>query len=193
MLPIDPSKFHTINVADTCSVWNILSSRLLYAAAREAHCDFCITNFVRYECLIKPRNSVTSAEQDLMDRLLAEQKRGAFNDHSCDIGDLQAIKVLENRKRLGKGELSSIAFAMKIGQAVITDDMKARKLANQSGHALTQTTPHLFAWLIFTGKLGDSDKNTVIAQHQAMQQDLAPHLERAYEMALQCKLNIQCQ
>lgn len=189
MLPIDPSKFHPINVADTCSVWNILSSKLLYAASLEAHCDFCITSFVRYECLIKPRKAITVEEKELMDRLRLEQNRGVFKDYSCDIGDLQAIKVLESRKRLGKGELSSIAFSMKIGQAVITDDMKARKLAHQSGHTLTQTTSHLFAWLIFSGRLGDSDKVTVIAQHQAMQRDIAPHLERAYEMALQCKLN----
>jgi len=190
MSPIDPTKFHLINVADTCSVWNILSSRVLYAAAREAHCDFCITAFVRYECLVKPRASASVAERDLMDRLLGEQRRGSFLTHPCEIGDLQTIQVLESRKRLGKGELSSIAFAMKINQAVITDDMKARKLAQQSGHTLTQTTPHLFAWLIFTGRLGDSDKDAVISQHQAMEQDLAPHLERAYQMALQCKLNV---
>jgi len=36
-----------------------------------------------------------------------------FAAHSCDIGDLQAIRILESRKRLGKGELSSIAFAMR--------------------------------------------------------------------------------
>lgn len=34
------------------------------------------------------------------------------------------VEALENRKKLGKGELSSSAFAMKIGQAVITDDQK---------------------------------------------------------------------
>ena len=87
------------------------------------------------------------------------------------------------------GELSSIAFAMKIGQAIITDDMKARDLATASGHALTQTTAHLFSWLIFKGRLGDSDKADVIAQHEAMGRPLAPHLNRAYEMALQCRLN----
>ena len=79
---------------------------------------------------------------------------------------------------------------MKIRQAVITDDKKARKLAEDSGHALTQTTPHLFSWLIFKGRLGDSDKGTVIAQHAAMGKPLAPHFEAAYEMALQCKLNL---
>lgn len=187
---IDPSKFHLVNVADTCSVWNVLSSARLHAAAKEARCEFCITSFVRYECLTKARKSVpTPAETELMRRLAQEQGRGGFAAHSCDIGDLQAIKILESRKRLGKGELSSIAFAMKVGQAVITDDKKARKLAEDSGHSLTQTTPHLFSWLIFKGRLGDSDKGTVIAQHEAMERPLAPHFETAYEMALQCRLN----
>lgn len=187
---IDPSKFHLINVADACSVWNVLSSARLHAAAKEAHCEFCITSFVRYECLTKPRKRTpSSAETELMRRLTQEQRSGGFAAHSCDIGDLQAVKILENRKSLGKGELSSIAFAMKIMQAVITDDKKARKLAEDSGHVLTQTTPHLFSWLIFKGRLGDSDKVTVIAQHQAMARPLAPHFETAYEMALQCRLN----
>jgi len=189
-MAIDPSKFHLVNVADTCSVWNVLSSATLHSAAKEAHCEFCITGFVRYECLHKPRKkSQSAAETELMRRLTQEQKRGGFAAHSCDIGDLQAIKLLESRKRLGKGELSSIAFAMKIGQAVITDDMKARRLAKDSGHAYIQTTPHLFAWLIFKGRLGDSDKGTVITQHKAMNRPLTPHFKTAYEMALQCKLN----
>ncbi|WP_180129372.1 hypothetical protein [Rhodoferax sp. BLA1] len=188
-MAIDPSKFHLINVADTCSVWNVLSSTRLYSAAKEAHCEFCITSFVRYECLTKPRKALSPAETELMRRLTQEQARGGFAAHSCDIGDLQDIKILESRKKLGKGELSSIAFAMKIGQAVITDDMKARKLAEDSGHALTQTTSHLFSWLIFKGRLGDSDKPTVITQHQSMKRPLAPHFEKAYEIALQCKLN----
>ena len=188
-MAIDPSKFHLINVADTWSVWNVLSSARLHAAAKEAHCEFCITSFVRYECLTKPRRTSSPAETELMRRLTQEQTRGGFAAHSCDIGDLQAIKLLESRKKLGKGELSSIAFAMKIGQAIITDDMKARKLAENSGHALAQTTSHLFSWLIFKGRLGDSDKATVITQHQSMERPLTPHFEKAYEMALQCRLN----
>jgi hypothetical protein len=75
---------------------------------------------------------------------------------------------LSCRKGLGKSELSSIAFAMKIGQVVITDDVKARELAKNSGHALSQTTPHLFSWLIFQGRFGKSDKSIVIDQHRAM-------------------------
>lgn len=188
-MAIDPSKFHLINVADTCSVWNVLSSVRLHSAAKEARCEFCITSFVRYECLIKPRKTPTTAETTLIGRLTREQARGGFLAHSCDIGDLQAIKLLESRKRLGKGELSSIAFAMKIGHAVITDDMKARRLAEDSGHALTQTTAHLFAWLIFKGGLGDSDREIVLKQHKEMEGSLAPHLDTAYTMALQCRLN----
>ncbi|NDP64785.1 hypothetical protein [Polaromonas sp.] len=188
-MAIDPSRFHLINVADTCSVWNVLSSIRLYGASKESHCDFCITSFVHYECLIKPRKTSTTAEIELMRRLRKEQGNGAFKSYSCDIADLQNIRVLQSRKNLGKGELSSIAFAMKIGQAVITDDVKARKLAENSGHALAQTTPHLFAWLMFKGHLGDSDRQTVITQHQAMERPLEPHFNTAYEMALQCRLN----
>lgn len=189
-MSIDPSSFHLINVADTCSVWNVLSSPRLHAAAIEANCKFCMTSYVRYECLSKPRKrKPTSSEAELIGRLVKAQARGNFPVHSCQIGDLQAIQILEGRKRLGKGELSTIAFAMRISQAVITDDMKARKLAESSGHALTQTTSHLFAWLVFNDRLDGSDKRKIISQHEEMDGPLAPHLERAYEMALQCKLN----
>lgn len=188
-MAIDPSKFHPINVADTCAVWNILSSPRLNVAAQEARCDFCMTSFVQYECLIKPRKSILPSEQILMDRLRGEQRRGAFKAHSCSIEDLQGIEILERRKKLGKGELSSIAFAMKIRQGFITDDRKAWQLAKDSGHPYSQTTPHLFSWLIFTGRLGDGDKDIVIAQHVEAGRHIAQHLQTAYEMALQCRLN----
>lgn len=187
-MAIDPSKFHPINVSDTRAVWNLLSSARLYAAAKEANCDFCITTFVRYECLVKTRKALTDADQELRQRLIREQARGGFQVHSCGIGDLQHLRVLESRKKLGKGELSSIAFAMKIGQAVITDDQKARRLAESSGHHLTQTTPHL-SWLIFTGRLTDAEHALVVNQHKAMAGSLEPHLRRAYELALQCRFN----
>lgn len=190
-MAIDPSKFHLVNVADTCSVWNVLSSRQLYAAAKEAKCEFCITEFVQYECLVKPRTAPTAADLELRDRLEREQTKGCFKAHSCSIADLQAIVDLESRKRLGKGELSSIAFAMRIQQAVITDDQKARKLATNARHALTQTTPHLHSWLLFSGFLTDSDHTLIVSQHQEMEGSLGPHLCDARDLALQCKLNAQ--
>lgn len=188
-MAIDPSKFHLVNVADTCSVWNILSSARLHSAAKEARCNFCMTSFVRYECLVKTRKAPTPADHELRRRLLAEQRNGGFQAHSCGIDDLQDLKILESRKRLGMGEISSIALAMKMRQAIITDDQKARKLAWGAGHPLVQTTPHLFSWLIFTGRLGDSDNAVVVDQHIALEGDLAPHFRNAYELALQCQLN----
>lgn len=188
-MSIDPSKFHLFNVTDTCSVWNILSSARLRSAAKDARCDFCITSFVHYECLIKPRTAPTAADRELRRRLQIEQRVGSFAAYSCSIEDLQDVRVLESRKRLGMGEISSIAFAMRIGHAVLTDDQKARKLATSVGHPLVQTTPHLFSWLIFTRRLGDSDVPIVVEQHKALEGDLAPHLDRAYDLALQCQLN----
>jgi len=188
---IDPSRFHRVNVADTCAVWNILSSLLLYNVARDAGCQFCITDFVRYECLTKPRTSVSAADQELMERLRRSERLGEIEHFSCEIDALEMISLLESRRRLGKGELSSIALAIKTHQAVITDDMKARKLAKESGLSLTQTTAHLFSWLIFTRRLGDADKTTIVSQHQDMGQHLAPHLEKAYELALQCLLSVR--
>lgn len=97
-MAIDPSKSHKINVADTCSVWNILSSRRLYAATQEVSCEFCMTGFVLYECLVKPRTSPAVADLELRERLKQEQSRGKFASHSCSIDDLQAIANLESRK-----------------------------------------------------------------------------------------------
>ena len=56
-MAIDPSSFHSVNVTDTCAVWNVLSSRTLYTAARLAGVVFVCTGFVVYECLFKPRNA----------------------------------------------------------------------------------------------------------------------------------------
>ncbi|MBT2119752.1 hypothetical protein KK141_21715 [Dyella sp. LX-66] len=183
-MEIDPSSFHPVNVTDTCAVWNVLSSLRLYAAAKAAGCDFCMTAFVHYECLIKKRGELKETHRTLMDRLRRAQRNGDFASHASTIGDLQRVAQLEQRRKLGKGELSSIAFAMKIGQAVMTDDQKARRLAHDVGHSLVQTTPHLFGWLFFAGKLTEADKGAIIQQHVEMGQILKPHLERAYEMAM---------
>ena len=151
-MTFDPSKFLLINVVDTCAVWNILSSRLLFQMAIQAQCKFCITSFVQYECLVKRRRNPNSNNDiELIGRLKKEQRRGHFSPFSCEIEDLQSISLLENRKRLGKGELSSIAFSNKIRQSFITDDNKAKKLAESVGVSSVQTTPHLLGWRIYSG------------------------------------------
>jgi hypothetical protein len=106
-----------------------------------------------------------------------------------DVEDLQDVEILQNRKRLSLGELSSIAFANKTKQAFLTDDQKARRLAErvlQPDHV--QTIPHLFGWLLFTGALQDSDKDCVIGEHAAMKRPLGRFFEEMYLSALEQRL-----
>lgn len=57
-MAIDPTIFSQMVVADTCSVWNMLSSKKLFEASKSAKVHFCITPMVLYECLSKPRTLV---------------------------------------------------------------------------------------------------------------------------------------
>ncbi len=188
-MAIDPSQFHLHNVTDTCAVWNVLSSRILYSRSRDAGCDFCITRFVLYECLHKPRRNASQAERELQERLQRERDLGRFQDYALEIADLQDVHVMEKRQRLSKGELVSITFAKKTHQAFLTDDQKARRL----GHSVlppnrVQTTPHLFGWLFFIGRLSDGDKAEIMREHEGCGRPLAKHFEEMYNRALQYRL-----
>ena len=188
-MSIDPSRFCSLNVADTCAVWNVLSSVLLYQTARQAGCSFCCTVFVEYECLHKPRKKPSAEDDELRRRLQRARDNGAFTAHSLDIADLQNVALLENRKRLSKGELSAIAFAMKTCQAFLTDDGAARKLAEGvMERGMVQTTPHLFGWLVFTQRLSDGEKDIVIGQHAGAGRPLGEQFATAYREALRCRL-----
>jgi hypothetical protein len=106
-----------------------------------------------------------------------------------EIEDLQEIEILERRKKLGKGELSSIAFAKRTCQAFLSDDKNALKLALEvlpTGRV--QTTPDLFCWLIFEQLLGDSDKRVVVTQHESLKRPLTEQFEECYLLALQYRL-----
>lgn len=188
-MAIDPSTFRPVNVVDTCGVWHLLSSVLLHGTARGANCDFCITDTVYYECLVKPRTSMTAGQQALILRLQKERSQGRFQSHTVDIADLQTLSGDTLRKRLGRGEISAIAFAKKIGQAVLTDDQRARRFAVEAGCQWVQTTPHLFAWLLFTRRLGYTDLAIVIEQHEAFEGKLSKHFRDAADIALQCQLS----
>ncbi len=186
----DPSRFHPLNVTDTCSVWNVLSSNVLYGAARKAGCIFCVTAYVRYELLDKPRKSSHTADQELKRRLRQEQASGRFEAHPCTIDDLQAIGLLADRRALGVGELSSIAFALKIGHGFLSDDKKAYNLAVDRRVAATQSVPDLLEWLVFTGGLTDEEALRVIEEHKALARSLAAQLNDARERALAYLLNV---
>lgn len=188
-MPIDPSSFHLQNITDTCAVWNVLSSRTLYSAARGAGVMFICTGYVLYECLYKPRKVASPHDDELKARLRSARMHSSFSSYPLDVGDLQAVEILENRKRLGKGELSSIAFASKTRQAFLTDDQKASKLAREVlEESPTQTTPHLASWLFFGNRLGDADKEIIIKEHQQVGRHLGRLFEDAYLEACRCRL-----
>lgn len=189
---IDPSKFERLNVADTCSIWNVLSSRVLYSAAKLAGISFCCTEFVRYECLHKP-GQPRPERSELQSRLRREISNGDFKCCKIDIEDLQQVEIIENRMRLSKGEISSIVFAKKSQQAFMTDDKKASKLARTVlDIGMVQSTTHLLAWLYFAGRLQDSDRNTVILDLTTLNRgSLKSHIDDAYHEALRCRLLAQ--
>lgn len=185
-MALNPSEFLILNVADSCSITNILSSKVLWSAAQSAKCVFCCTAYVQYECLDKPRKLTSPKDDELKAILKNEQVKGHFSVYHLDIDDLLDIEVLQERMNLGKGELSSIAFARRTRQAFITDDQGARKLASSVlNEKNVQTTPHLFGWLIYTGILTDSDKQRVIEQHESFNRPLKKYFELMYQKALE--------
>lgn len=191
-MAIDLSSFRPNNVADTCAVWNVLSSPTLFAAACDLQVLFVCTQSVIYECLFKRRRAPTVSEIELRSRLLAAQRRNSFVAYPLEISDLQTVRLLQARKRVGMGELASIAFAERVGQAVLTDDQMARKLAetilvrNQ-----IQTTPHLLGWLFFKGGLSDGDRSRVLEEHAEMGRPLAKYFEEMYREGCRCRLMTQ--
>lgn len=161
---IDVSRFEKLNVADTCSLWNVLASRLLCSTAESAGVQLCSTTFVRYECLHKPSRRSWPERDELQRRLRTKLAAGKIAFHGIDIEDLQEFEVLKNRKKVSAGELSVIVFARKTRQAVLTDDIGAQNLAKiELGASLVQSTAHLFAWLYFNSQMGDSDKDQIKA------------------------------
>ena len=188
-MAVNPSAFHQLNVTDACAVWNILSSKILCQAAISAGCVFSCTRFVYYECLIKPRKTVLDEDIELQHRLKQERKRGQFQDYHLEIGDLLEVELLERRRNLGKGELSSMAFAKRTRQAFLTDDQGARRLAEQIMESrMIQTTPHLFGWLFYIGILMDQDKDVIIEEHESLRRPLTEFFEAIYMKSLEYKL-----
>lgn len=193
---LNPAIFHPHNVVDACSILNIFSSKTLYLAAisKMAKCSFCCTKFVYYECLIRPQKTESEQEKLIKKRLINERTKGInFNDYHLDIEDLHDVKILENRKNLGKGELSSIIFAKKTRQAFMTDDRKARNLAETMlEENMVQTTPHLLGWLFYSNFLVDSDKKDIIKEHSLFRTtnwgNLSKYFEIMYIKAQEYKL-----
>ena len=183
----DVSQFVKWNVADTCSLWNLMASKLLYTTARSAGVTLCCTEFVVYECLHKP-SQLRPERTELQKRLRSKLSDGSITAHPIEIEDLQDVQVLRNRKKLSIGELSVMVFARKTTQALLTDDKGAQKLASAvMSAAAVQSTPHLFAWLYFNSLLSDGDKDQVVADLRSVNRNLQPHLDNYHEEAQRCR------
>jgi hypothetical protein len=187
----DIKKFILFNVIDSCSVWNILSSSIIYNSSIQAGCCYSMTNYVTYECLYKKRRGKQVGE--IIAKLDKEITKKKFTNCNINISDLQEIEILENRRKLGKGELSSIVFAKKTRQAFLTDDKKARTLAKEVlGSEFVQTTPHLVGFCFYKRFLLDGDFSALITEHQSSLTsnwgDLSQFFKEAYEESLKIKL-----
>ena len=185
-MAVDVTYFYPYNITDTCSVWNVLSSSTLYETALSARCYFACTAYVSYECLIKPRKAPTNADKILRERLIRQRHLGRFKEFHLTLEELEDVAMLERRQKLAKGELSSIAFARKNRQAVLTDDQKARRLADEvCDQGLVQTTAQLVGWLFFSAQLLDTDLKAVLKEHQEVNRPLAKYFEEMYQQGLE--------
>jgi len=131
---------------------------------------------------VKPRSNESQEEKELRRRLTFERNsNGQFKDYHIDIENLLVIEVLNKRKNLDKGELSSIVFAKKTGQAFLTDEKDARSLAEQvMNEGMVQTTPHLLGWLFYRRMLTDSDKNLIIEEHSKFRKEKRGNLSKFF-------------
>jgi len=189
-MSFDVRNFNPYNIIDSCAIQNVLSSLTLYSASLQAKCGFMCTGFVHYECVVKNRSKETIEDNEIQKRFMNAISRGEVVISHLDIEDLQDVQVLENRKKLGMGELSSIVIAKKYNQVFMTDDLKARKLGIAIlGPGRVQTTPQLFGWLIFENFLLDSDKDRVIEEHQSLEKriPLSSFFEKLYLIALEAR------
>lgn len=177
-----------------CNIICMSSSRFYTATINETF-FWCYTSFVEYEVFYKSVKKETSIIIKQRQQLREETRKKRFRCEHLSISDLQEIEILENRKKLGKGELSSIAFARKTQLAFMTDDIKARKLGEAVlGVSKTLTTPRLLGWLYFNRILTDSDHKTIIEEHETQGRGMSEYYQEIYEEAMRrlctCKIGV---
>lgn len=185
MIEYDFTEISRFSVIDTCAILNIFSSEKFYNAIISADFSFCYTSFVEYETFFKTVKVLTKEIQNQRDKLRQETCKKRFRCEHLSIDDLQEIKILEARKRLGKGELSSIAFAKKTNQPFMTDDQGARKLGEKIlGKQNVLTSPRILGWLYFHRILIDSDHKDVISEHKNSGRNMAGIYDDVYQEAV---------
>ena len=99
------------------------------------------------------------------------------------------MEILSNRKKIGKGELSSIVFAIQTRQAFLSDDKGAIKLAlTELDSTMVQSTSLLFGWMFFHDHLADHQKEQIIMELETHGRNVRRDYEEAYNHALEFKL-----
>lgn len=193
-MAIDPRTFSPMVVADTCSVWNLLSSRKLFLLALSARISFFITPMVLFECIYKPRKTTTEEQKELIRRFNSALKNKSFINETCDLDDLIAVSR-SAPVGLSSGELSCIAIAYKMRTiAIMTDEKKARHYAEHTLQLRVETTPKLYGWLHYHRHLSDGDHLDVIREHEKYERrPLTVFFNIAYEAALQFRMTVSNQ
>ena len=182
--------FPSTAAIDTCTVWNILSSKALLVAAR-GRCHFILAEYVKYECLVKPRKKLDAQLQARLSEELAAGKY--FSAHPLSIEDLRDLATSVGKVRcFHQGELATLALARKLGNGFLTDDKAARRVGeNTIGISRVRTTPHLVGWLIYQGHLSDGDIPTIIADNAALNThygQLGEYIQKCYKHAMGLRL-----
>lgn len=181
---------------DTCSVWNILSSKTLTLAARQS-CHFVLAEYVRYECLVKVWNvsSKSPADRTALQAKLSEALAAGkhFSVQPLSVDDLRGLVAdVQTVRRFDRGELAALALARKLYSGFMTDDRIARRVGEEAlGLDRVRTTPHLVGHLVYVGQLSDGDIQAVIKDNVALNTrygNLEEYIKKCYEHAMGLRL-----
>jgi len=153
---------------------------------------FAVTKYCLYECLDKPRKKPKDGDFKIRQRLRDARAKGSFGEHALSVEDLQEVALLQLRKRVGAGELSTIALAKRFGIGMQTDDDRAEKFAAEIlGDSRVQTTPHILGWMFFHGLLADHQLGVVVEEHLEVGGSLRERFEEAHVEACRARLLAQ--
>jgi predicted nucleic acid-binding protein len=189
-------EFPKIISIDSCSIWNILCSRILTSVAKDRGLHFVIAEYVRYECLGKKRSNPTTGELGLKAALELEIDNASyFTVAPIDVADLAAVARGNKYKRLDQGEIAAMALAHKINCGFLTDDWNARRCAEEILASLpVRSTPHMVGWLVYCRHLSDSDVRQIIADNTKSRNrrgQIGPYINTCYEHAMGLRLGQQ--
>ncbi len=189
--------FPEISTIDTCAVWNILCSKTLTIAAKCRNRHFILAEYVRYECLIKPRKNPTNIDIELQSKLQNELTTNLhFSSYPLNIEDLREVLAsVGSVQRFHRGELAALALARKLKHSFVTDDGTARNVAERLlGTSCVRTTPHLVGWLVYKAQLTDGDIPIIISENKDFRKNngfLGEFIQSCYEHAMGLRLRMR--